>query len=72
MQTFAWLRPIYINRCIKESPTDLAGNSLSLSHSPIQDVAPSAVRIADAIDAINCTINLVVSFLLITHLLSLL
>ena len=32
----------------------------------MQDVAPSAVRIADAIDAINCTINLVVSFLLIT------
>ena len=31
----------------------------------MQDVAPSAVRIADAIDAINCTINLVVSFLLI-------
>ena len=35
------------------------------SYTPIQDVAPSAVRIADAIDAINCTINLVVSFLLI-------
>jgi len=26
----------------------------------MQDVAPSAVRIAEAIDAINCTINLVV------------
>ena len=35
------------------------------SYTPMQDVAPSAVRIADAIDAINCTINLVVSFLLI-------
>ena len=30
------------------------------SYTPMQDVAPSAVRIADAIDAINCTINLVV------------
>ena len=37
------------------------------SQYPIQDVAPSAVRIADAIDAINCTINLVVSFLLIVY-----
>ena len=35
------------------------------SYTPMQDVAPSAVRIADAIDAINCTINLVVSFLFI-------
>ena len=33
----------------------------------MQDVAPSAVSIADAIDAINCTINLVVSFLLIVY-----
>ena len=64
MQTFAWLRPIYINRCIKESPTDVVEDILT--YRPIQDVAPSAVRIADAIDAINCTINLVVSFLLIT------
>ena len=32
---------------------------------PIHDVAPRAVRIADAIDAINCTTNLAVSFLLI-------
>ena len=43
----------------------MIGDSLLTSHSPMQDVAPSAVRIADAIDAINCTINLVVSFLLI-------
>ena len=63
MQTFAWLRPIYINRCIKESPTDVVEDILT--YRPIQDVAPSAVRIADAIDAINCTINLVVSFLFI-------
>ena len=34
-------------------------------YSPIQDVAPSAVRIAEAIDMIICTINLVVSFLVI-------
>ena len=38
---------------------------LFLFHSPMHDVAPRAVRIADAIDAINCTINLTVSFLLI-------
>ena len=44
----------------------MIGDSLLTSHSPIHDVAPSAVRIALAIDAINCTINLVVSFLLIT------
>ena len=44
----------------------MIGDSLLTSHSPMQEVAPSAVRIADAIDAINCTINLVVSFLLIT------
>jgi hypothetical protein len=31
----------------------------------MQDVAPSAVRIAEAIDTIICTTNLVVSFLLI-------
>ena len=36
----------------------------------MHDVAPSAVTIAVAIDAINCTINLTVSFLLIIHLLS--
>ena len=38
-------------------------------YAPTHDVAPSAVRIAVAIDAINCTINFAVSFLLITHLL---
>ena len=48
----------------QKSPTDLVEDILT--YRPIQDVAPSAVRIADAIDAINCTINLVVSFLLIT------
>ena len=33
---------------------------------PMHDVAPSAVTIAVAIDAIICTINFNVSFLLIT------
>ena len=37
------------------------------SYTPIQDVAPSAVRIALAIDTMICTINLVVSFLLIVY-----
>ncbi len=34
-------------------------------YAPTHDVAPSAVSIAVAIDAISCTINLAVSFLLI-------
>ena len=34
-------------------------------HTPIQEVAPSAVSIADAIDAISCTINFAVSFFVI-------
>ena len=37
------------------------------SYTPMQDVAPSAVRIADAIETMICTINLVVSFLLIVY-----
>ena len=32
-------------------------------YAPTHDVAPSAVSIAVAIDAINCTINFAVSFL---------
>ena len=36
---------------------------------PMQDVAPRAVRIADAIDAMICTIHLRVSFLVIAYLL---
>ncbi len=39
-------------------------------YAPTHDVAPRAVRIAVAIDAINCTRNLAVSFLLIKYLLS--
>jgi hypothetical protein len=35
----------------------------------MQDVAPRAVRIADAIDAMICTIHLRVSFLVIAYLL---
>jgi len=34
-------------------------------YSPMQDVAPSAVSIADAIDAMICTTNLIVSFFVI-------
>jgi len=36
---------------------------------PMQDVAPRAVRIADAIDAMICTIHFRVSFLVIAYLL---
>ena len=37
------------------------------AYAPMHDAAPSAVTIAVAIDAIICTINLIVSFLLITQ-----
>ena len=37
----------------------------TLSYIPIQDVAPSAVRMADAIDAIICTTHFKVSFFVI-------
>ena len=37
-------------------------------YSPMQDVAPRAVRIALAIDTMICAINFAVSFLLITLL----
>ena len=40
-----------------------------VSHTPMHEVAPRAVRIADAIEAISCTINLAVSFLVIVYLL---
>ena len=36
---------------------------LVVFYAPIQLVAPSAVRMADAIEAISCTINFAVSFL---------
>ena len=36
-----------------------------VDHRPMHEVAPRAVRIADAMDAISCTMNLTVSFLLI-------
>ena len=42
-----------------------------VSHTPMHEVAPRAVRMADAIEAISCTINLAVSFLVIAYLLSL-
>jgi hypothetical protein len=35
---------------------------------PMHDVAPRAVSIADAIDAISCTINFAVSFFVIVWL----
>ena len=37
----------------------------TFSYIPMQDVAPSAVRIADAIDAMICTTHFKVSFLVI-------
>ena len=50
---------------------DRCGRGSSL-YRPIHDVAPRAVSTADAIDTINCVINLIVSLFVITHLLSLL
>ena len=41
----------------------------ALNQNPIQDVAPRAVRIADAIDAMICTIHFRVSFLVMISLL---
>jgi hypothetical protein len=35
------------------------------AYSPIQDVTPNAVRMAEPIDTIICTTNFVVSFLVI-------
>ena len=40
---------------------------ITFNQYPIQDVAPSAVRIADAMDTMICTINLVVSFFVIIY-----
>ena len=37
----------------------------TFSYIPMQDVAPRAVRMADAIDAMICTTHLIVSFLVI-------
>ena len=37
-------------------------------YAPTHDVAPSAVSIAVAIDAINCTINFAVSFLVMIQI----
>ena len=59
---FAYSETIFAN--FETKIPDRCGRGSSL-YSPMQDVAPSAVRIADAMDAISCTINLVVSFLLI-------
>jgi len=40
---------------------------ITFNQYPIQDVAPSAVRIADAIETMICTTNLVVSFFVIIY-----
>ena len=37
----------------------------TFSYIPMQDVAPSAVRMADATEAMICTTHLIVSFLVI-------
>ena len=43
----------------------MGGARVGMNQYPIQDVAPSAVRIAEAIDTMICTINLAVSFFVI-------
>ena len=48
-------------------PYSVPGQRCGDSYTPIQLVAPRAVRIAVAILAIICTINFTVSFLLITQ-----
>ena len=57
-----------LNLAINDESSTLAEDSLV--YSPMQDVAPSAVRIALAIDTMIFAINLAVSFFVITHLLS--
>ena len=52
-----------LNLAINDESSTLAEDSLV--YSPMQDVAPSAVRIALAIDTMICTTNLVVSFFVI-------
>ena len=48
------------------STRTLWGQALfTFSYIPMQDVAPSAVRMADATDAIICTTHLIVSFFVI-------
>ena len=50
------------NKSLKENLRDLNRRGIQY---PIHEVAPSAVRIAEAIDAISCTTNLMVSFFVI-------
>ena len=50
---------------IKKNPRPFKAEDSLTSQSPMQDVAPNAVRIAEAIDTTICAINLIVSFLLI-------
>ena len=44
---------------------NLTQHTFSFAHMPMHDVAPSAVRIAVATDAMICTIHFTVSFLVI-------
>ena len=66
---FAYSETIFAN--FETKIPDRCGRGSSL-YRPIHDVAPRAVSTADAIDTINCVINLIVSHFVITHLLSLL
>ena len=48
-----------------DAPLFLPFYILTFSYIPMQDVAPSAVRMADATDAMICTTHLIVSFFVI-------
>ena len=56
--------PIYESSKKKRGPHHIA-NLISFFYMPMHEVAPSAVSIADAIEAINCTMNLMVSLFVI-------
>ena len=51
-------------------PLVIKTRGIPFNQYPMQDVAPRAVRTADAIDTMICVINLKVSLFVITHLLS--
>ncbi len=62
---------IMYSRFYKQAAKDLSSKaaifyfSIFIFHHATHDVAPKAVSTAEAIDAINCTMNFIVSFLLI-------
>ena len=55
-----------LNSLENEEPSTLLGRGF-YSQNPMHEVAPSAVRTADAIDTTICAMNLMVSFLVMVN-----